>query len=175
MTTPNGARPPATLADIAADPTLAATLSAADRTLLIPDALALVAALLMAPATNTTTHTDVELLTAEEVAALFKVPESKIAEMMRRGEIRVVMLGRYPRVRRADLAALIDKLSLPRVTSHRDPARLPAAPNTARALAGAARRQNGHHQGKRVEMGSRRAADLGAGGPVSDAPGPDAG
>jgi excisionase family DNA binding protein len=117
------------------------------------------------------------LLTLTDVAKILQIPESKAYELARRGELPTVAIpgGKYQRVRPTDLAAWVDRHSLPLATSRRDQARLPAAPKAARALAGAARRRNGHHQGVGLAVGGGRAANLGAGGPVSDAPGPDAG
>jgi excisionase family DNA binding protein len=117
------------------------------------------------------------LLTLSEVATILTIPESKAYELARRGELPTVAIpgGKYVRVRRADLDTWIDRRVLPLVTSTRDQARVPAAAKTARALTAAARRRDGHHQGIDLSMGGRRAADLGAGSPISDAPGSDAG
>lgn len=117
------------------------------------------------------------LLTLREVAKILRIPESKAYELARRGEFPLVAIpgGKYQRVRPADLDAWIDTHVLPMVTSRRDQARIPAAPTAARPLPGAARRRHGHHQGVNLALGGGRAADRGAGGPISDASGPDAG
>jgi excisionase family DNA binding protein len=135
-------------------------------------------ALLMAhPAEASCDETAGGLLTLPDVAKILKIPESKAYELARRGELPTVAIpgGKYVRVRPADLNALIDACVLPMVTSRRDQARVPAAPQATRSLTGAARSRHGHHQGVGLAVGGGRAADLGAGGPVSDAPGPDAG
>ena len=116
-----------------------------------------------------------ELLSLDVAATRLGVKKSRLAEAARRGDVAVVMIGRYPRIRPSILAQLIDRGGLPTVTSGRDQARIPAAPNAARALAGAARRRHGHHQSVGVALGGGRAADRGAGRAVSEAPGPDAG
>ncbi len=135
------------------------------------------ALLLAHPAEASRADDAARLLTLPEVATILAIPESKAYQLARRGELPTVAIpgGKYVRVRRADLDVWIDRHVLPLVTSRRDQARIPPAPKAARALTGAARRRDGHHQGVGLAVGSGRAADLGAGGPVSDAPGADAG
>lgn len=167
-----------TIDDLLHDPELARSLNRTELAAAYQHAARLEAdlraLLLAAPAEAPSGRPD-DLLDLPAVAQLLGVPKSKVYELARRGDLPVVQIGRYARVRRADLAHWIDTRRLPLVTSRRDQSRVPAAPNAARALSGAARRRHGHHQGVGVAVGSRRAPDLGTGGPVSATPGPDAG
>jgi hypothetical protein len=113
------------------------------------------------------------LLSLEVVAERLGVKKSRVAAAARRGDFPTVMVGRYPRVRPEALAQLIDRGGLPMVTSRRDQGRIPAAPRATRLQPSATRRRNGHHQGVDLAVGVRRSADLGVGGQVPDAPGPD--
>ena len=135
------------------------------------------ALLLAHPADASRVDDTARLLTLPEVAKILTIPKSKAYELARRGELPTVAIpgGKYQRVRPADLDSWIDGHALPLVTSGRDQARVPTAAKTARALTAAARRRDGHHQGVGLAVGSGRAADLEAGGPVPDTPGPDAG
>jgi hypothetical protein len=115
------------------------------------------------------------LLSLDVVAERLGVKKSRVAAAARRGDFSTVMVGRYPRVRPEVLAWLIDRGGLPMVTAGRDQGRVQGAPKATRLLAGAPRRRNGHHQGEHLALRVGRPADLGAGGPLPDAPGPHAG
>jgi excisionase family DNA binding protein len=135
------------------------------------------ALLLAHPAEASRADDAARLLTLPEVATILTIPKSKAYELARRGELPTVAIpgGKYVRVRRTDVAAWIDRHALPLVTSRRDQARVAAAPKGSRALTGAARRRDGHHQDEREPVGGGRAPDLGAGGPFPETPGRDAG
>ena len=163
------------------EPARAATLSRHELAELYRQAAHLEAdlrALLLAhPAEASRADYAARLLTLPEVATILTIPESKAYELARRGELPTVVIpgGKYVRVRRADLDVWVDRHSLPLVTSRRDQARVPTAPKAARVVTAAARRRDGHHQGVDLSVGGGRTADLGAGSPISDAPGSDAG
>src|SRR5690348_12013493 len=59
------------------------------------------------------------LLTMPEVSTITGIPESKVRELGRRGELPTVRIGKYVRVRQADLTQYVDTRSLPLVTSPR--------------------------------------------------------
>jgi excisionase family DNA binding protein len=74
-----------------------------------------------------------KLLTLPAAATQLGVPKSKLYELARRGELPVVKLGKYVRVRTTDLEKWIDARSLPVVThSSYDRGRVSAAPRRAR-------------------------------------------
>lgn len=58
--------------------------------------------------TNTILSTDDRLLTGEEVADLLHISRSLTYQLMRRGDIPTVRIGRLVRVRRSDLQAYVD-------------------------------------------------------------------
>jgi hypothetical protein len=99
------------------------------------------------------------LLTLDAAAARLGVKKSRLAVAARRGDVPVVMVGRYPRISPAVLAQLIDRGGLPMVTSPRDQGRVQAAPRAPRLVAGRARRPHGHHQGVNQPVGIRQSTD----------------
>jgi excisionase family DNA binding protein len=125
-----------TLDELLHDPELARSLSRKELAAAYQHAARLEAdlrALLLTAPTETSGEAMSKLLTLPAAAAQLGVPKSKLYELARRGELPVVKLGKYVRVRTADLEKWIDAWSLPVVTHSRyDRRRVSAAPRRAR-------------------------------------------
>ena len=126
-----------TIDELLHDPELARSLSRKELAAAYQHAARLEAdlrALLMtAPAETSSGEAVNKLLTVPAAAAQLGVPKSKLYELARRGDLPVVKLGKYVRVRTADLEKWIDARSLPVVTHSRyDRERVSAAPRRAR-------------------------------------------
>lgn len=105
------AREPCTLADLATDPDLTAALPRADVAKFYGQVARLEAALrarlLADPANAPVSPIEDVLLDMPAAARLLGLPEGKVREMGRRGQLPVVVIGKYRRVSRRALEAFI--------------------------------------------------------------------
>jgi excisionase family DNA binding protein len=125
----------------------------------------------LTPKQATVTDDSEHLIAAPEVAQVLGVPVGSVRDLMRRGVLPTVRVGRkYVRVRGADLRAYIlqhrdagvDHELYTAYSAHHDGRRTPTPPATPSPVdAKATRRTYGHHQHDGRSVGARRAADLG--------------
>jgi hypothetical protein len=134
---------------------------------------ALAAGMVAAPAVPPSGSGQAEdrLLDMREVAERLGIPEDRARDLGRRGELLVVTIGKYKRVRLSALAAYVaahEKQPLTRVpyatySGHGEGRRGSAAPAAPRADAGPARRAAGRRAKQRGALGAGRDGHAGDG------------